>query len=63
MEMIFENLAVSDQQSAISQIKVETRGEKIFDMTVIRQSNGTFPFVCNKSIDIPGWGLKKLVIG
>jgi hypothetical protein len=60
METIFENQQSAIQESEISQIKVETRGKKSFDKAVIRLSNGTSPFVCNKT-STPGWGLAEKI--
>jgi hypothetical protein len=49
--MVFENLAVSHHQAAVSepQSNSKIRWEMGLDKTVIRLSNATSPFICNKS--------------
>jgi hypothetical protein len=54
--MVFENLAVSHHQAAVSdpQSKSKIRWEIGLDKAVIRLLNATSPFACNKSAYPPG---------
>jgi hypothetical protein len=46
---IQRKIAFSRQPSAFSQINSKSSRKKSFDKTVIRQSNGTLAFVCNRT--------------